>query len=182
VLLNCKQIVNFDILKRSFLTIKILSKLPPSASFQPSPPLPPQSKRASYGTVCFCRMSVRNICVFLFVSCVFILRIANIIRMPWNIWKYFSSFGNFWPTPTQLYMLASALHKPCTSLTRDQSRSYSGGGGFVCVGEGGGGDTPLNLLWWKWAKIFKWLCLKSNSYSKNFDKFTKMLPKIITVT
>ena len=39
--------------------------------------LSPQSKRDSYGTACFCNTSVRKICVFLFVNCVFIFRIAN---------------------------------------------------------------------------------------------------------
>ena len=37
----------------------------------------PQLTRASYGTACFCNMSVRKICVFLFVNCVFIFRIVN---------------------------------------------------------------------------------------------------------
>ena len=39
--------------------------------------LRPQSKRDSYGTACFCNTSVRKICVFLFVNCVFIFRIAK---------------------------------------------------------------------------------------------------------
>jgi hypothetical protein len=90
VLLNCKQIVNFDILKRCFLTIRDLSKLPQSPGNGISEILnlkissglrpwlsAPQSNRASYGTACFCNMPVRKIFVFLFVNCLFIFQIAN---------------------------------------------------------------------------------------------------------
>jgi hypothetical protein len=50
---------------------KISSGLRPSVSA-------PQSKRAFYGTACrFCNMSVRKICVFLFVNYVFIFQITN---------------------------------------------------------------------------------------------------------
>jgi hypothetical protein len=88
-------------------------------------------------------MSVRKICVFLFVNCVFILRIANTFVCH----EILGNFGNFWPTPSQLYMLATALHKPCTTLTRDQSRCYSGGGGGgVCVCGGGGGGGGVTYL------------------------------------
>jgi hypothetical protein len=36
-----------------------------------------QSKRDSYGAAYFCNTSLSKICVFLFVNCVFIFRIAN---------------------------------------------------------------------------------------------------------
>ena len=78
------------ILKLCFLTIKIMSKLPPKSRkwhfreskfknfLGPSALVPgPQQKRTSYGTACFCNMSLRKLCVFLFVNCIFIFRIAN---------------------------------------------------------------------------------------------------------
>jgi hypothetical protein len=77
--------------------------------FQP----PPQSNRASYGTACLCNMSVRNICVFLFVNCVFIFRIANtflaLYAMKYSeIFFVIRKFLAYTPPP-QLYMLATAL-------------------------------------------------------------------------
>ena len=102
-----------------FLTIIILSKLPPKSRkwyFRDSLGLwpsfsAPHSKRASYGTACFCNMSVRKICVFLFVNCVFIFRIANTFVASYAI-KYSKMFfviRKFLAYTTQLYMLATAL-------------------------------------------------------------------------
>jgi hypothetical protein len=44
--------------------------------------------------------------------------------MPWNIRKFFSSFGNFWPTPPQLYMLATALDR-YTILIEAYARDFN---------------------------------------------------------
>jgi hypothetical protein len=52
------------------LNLKISSGLRPSLSA-------PQAKRTFYGAACYFNMSVRKICVFLFVNRVFIFRIAN---------------------------------------------------------------------------------------------------------
>jgi hypothetical protein len=77
------------VLKLCILTIRILSKLPSKSTkwhftdskfknfLGPSILATPLSKRTSYRTARFCNMSVRKICIFLFVNCVFIFRIAN---------------------------------------------------------------------------------------------------------
>jgi hypothetical protein len=97
-------------LKRCFLTIRILSKLPQSpgngisetlnlkisSGLRPSFSVPPQSKRPSYSTACFCNMSVCKICVFLFVNCVFIFRIANtFVQYAMKYSEFFFAIRNF---------------------------------------------------------------------------------------
>jgi hypothetical protein len=71
--------------------------------------LSPQSaKRDSYGTACFCNTSVRKICAFLFVNCVFIGH--EIFR---NFFRNSEMFG----LHPQLYMLATALPPPLANIS-----------------------------------------------------------------
>jgi hypothetical protein len=66
--------------------------------------LSPQSaKRDSYGTACFCNTSVRKICAFLFVNCVFIGH---------EIFRIFFRNSEIFGLHPQLYMLATALPPP----------------------------------------------------------------------
>jgi hypothetical protein len=73
--------------------------------------LNPQSKRDSYGTTRFCNASVRKICVFLFVNCVFIhfkhLRGFVGHEMVGNVFRHPKCLA--YSPPPQLYMLATAL-------------------------------------------------------------------------
>jgi hypothetical protein len=64
---------------------------------------PKSAKRDSYGTACFCNTSVRKICAFLFVNCVFIGH--EIFR---NFFRHSEIFG----LHPRLYMLATALPPP----------------------------------------------------------------------
>ena len=116
VLLHCKLAnCNFrQTMQRCFLTIRILSKLPPkvqemafqSLNLKISSGLRPsfstlQLKRASYGTACFCNIAVRKICVFLFVNCVIIFRIAKTF-----VASYAVKCSEYTPPPPpQLYMI-----------------------------------------------------------------------------
>ena len=136
MLLNCKQIVNFDILKRCFLTIRILSKLPPKSRkwhfrdpkfknfLGPALVFSPQSNSASYGTTCYCNMSVRKICVFVFVNCISIFRIANtfvaLYAMKYSeivfVIRKFLAYTPLPPPPPPTKMLATALMGPLAVL------------------------------------------------------------------
>jgi hypothetical protein len=70
-------------------------------------------------------MSVRKICVFLFVNCIFIFRIANTFvasdamkysEMFFAIRKFLAYNPPPPPPPPQLYMLATALVETLASL------------------------------------------------------------------
>ena len=60
-------------------------------------------------------MSLPKLCVFLFVNCIFIFRLANTFMFSYAMKYSEILFGYFWPTPPppppppQLYMLATAL-------------------------------------------------------------------------
>jgi hypothetical protein len=111
--------VNFDILKRCFLIIRIQSKLPPSLGNGISETLnlkissglrpsfaAPQWKRASYGSACFGNMSVRKIMrIFLCKLRLHFLDSKHLRGVTCH-----EIFGIFFVIhPPQLYMLATAL-------------------------------------------------------------------------
>ena len=110
-------------LKLCILTIRILSKLPSKSTkwhfreskfknfLGPSVPATSLSKRTSYRTARFCNMSVRKICVFLFVNCVFIFRIANTFVASYAMKNsefsfVIRKFVAYTPPPPQLCMLS----------------------------------------------------------------------------
>ena len=136
-------------LKLCILTIRILSKLPSKSTkwhFRDSKfknflglsaLATPLSKRTFYRTARFCNMSVRKICVFLFVNCVFFFRIANTFVASYAM-KYseisfvIREFLPYSPPPPQLCMLSyvpgdniqsfgSWKVKPCMSNARVSS-------------------------------------------------------------
>jgi hypothetical protein len=110
------------ILKLCFLTIRILSKLPQSpgngisenlnleisSGLRPSFPAP--NKRASYGTA-FCNMSLRKLCVFLFVNCIFIFRIPNTFVASYAM-KYSEIFFFHCPLCKREYNLGQMIYSP----------------------------------------------------------------------
>ena len=117
-------------LKLCILSIRILSKLPSKSTkwhfrdskfknfLGPSALATPLLKRTSYTTARFCNMSVRKICVFLFVNCVFIYRIANTFVASYAM-KYSEisfvtrKFLAYTPPPPNYACLATALAITC---------------------------------------------------------------------
>ena len=64
-------------------------------------------------------MSLRKLCVFLFVNCIFIFRIANTFVVSYamkysEIFFVIRKFLAYTPPPPQLYMLSTALVFPIT--------------------------------------------------------------------
>jgi hypothetical protein len=77
-------------------------------------------------------MSVRKICVFLFVNCVFIFRIANTSVASYamkcsEIVFVIRKFLAYTPPPPKLYMLATALHATAAKLSVAVERDGLGG-------------------------------------------------------
>ena len=75
-----------------------------------------QSKRDSYATACFCNTSLSKICVFFVCKLRLHFPDSKHLRgfIDHEIFETFfrSSFEKFWPTPHQLYMLATGLSPP----------------------------------------------------------------------